>query len=241
MLISNSFEDLSQSLRVLLEANFRAHGGGLLNVDRAEAVGNIEMALAGVLNAFHSLYDAMQKEQPDTDLNWYQHGELAIILTLRNARHHNHANQIRTLYSYHVQEAPNPGRMVQYILIDFPPDDPDGANFDVYASWADMQELFSLPEKVTRLKPSTKSVIEHYLHSENFGGYADYYELPESRIFLNMVPLFVNAGITLMPEIADAIHPTSTEAKSFKSMFSVLGPAKMSKPDINCGPIALVE
>ena len=55
--ISDAFEDLSHALRVLLEAHLRANGG-LLQIDRAEAVGNIEAGLSGVLNAFHSLYDA---------------------------------------------------------------------------------------------------------------------------------------------------------------------------------------
>lgn len=241
MLISNSFDDLSQSLRVLLEANYRAHGGGLLNVDRAEAVGNIEMALAGVLNAFHSLYDAMQKERSDIKLNWYEHGELAFILVLRNARHHNHANKVRTLYSYHAQEAPTPSQIVQYVLIDFPPDDPTATNFDVYVSWADILDLFALPDKTTRLKASTKFVIEGYLNSGKFAEYAEVYQLSERQVFLNLVPLFVNAGIKVTAKIADVIYPNSTEAKSFKSLFSVLGPAKVSQPNVNCGPIALPE
>jgi hypothetical protein len=38
--IGNAFEELSQSLRVLLEANYYARE--LIFVDRAEAIGNIE-------------------------------------------------------------------------------------------------------------------------------------------------------------------------------------------------------
>ena len=59
--IEHAFEELAQGLRVLLEADFKANRGGLLLVDRAEAVGNIENALSSVLNAFHSLYDAIEK------------------------------------------------------------------------------------------------------------------------------------------------------------------------------------
>lgn len=90
--ISDAFESLAHALRVLLEADWHAKVGGLLEVDRAEAVGNIEAALAGVLNAFHSLYDAINKST-DVAIEWYANPELAMILVLRNARHHNHAKK----------------------------------------------------------------------------------------------------------------------------------------------------
>jgi len=90
--IEHSFEDLSQSLRVLLEADFKANRGGLLFVDRAEAVGNIETGLTGVLNSFHSLYDAIGKQLEKSPIDWYKSAPLAIILAIRNARHHNAAN-----------------------------------------------------------------------------------------------------------------------------------------------------
>jgi hypothetical protein len=59
-LITFAFDDLAQSLRVLLEADY--HARRLLFVDRAEAVGNIETALSSVLNAFHSLSDAIDAQ-----------------------------------------------------------------------------------------------------------------------------------------------------------------------------------
>lgn len=52
-LVTDAFEDLSHAFRVLLEADIRANRQGLLQLDRAEAVGNIETALASVMNAFH--------------------------------------------------------------------------------------------------------------------------------------------------------------------------------------------
>lgn len=116
--ITDAFDDFSHSLRVLQEADFRA-ASGLLVVDRAEAVGNIENAWSSVLNAFHSLYDAMEKD-PGYSLDWYAKPELALILVLRNARHHNHARKVRTLYAHYVQEAEKIGRLEMYLLLDFP-------------------------------------------------------------------------------------------------------------------------
>ena len=79
-LIEHAFEELAQSLRILLEADWRANQGGLLMVDRAEAVGNIETALTSVLNALHSLYDAVEKQLGTSPVDWYNTGELATIL-----------------------------------------------------------------------------------------------------------------------------------------------------------------
>ncbi|WP_338943590.1 hypothetical protein [Paraburkholderia sp. 22B1P] len=97
--VSHSFEDLAQALRILLEAHSRAERQGLIRIDRAEATGNIENAVSGVLNAYHSLFDAMSKAQMQPD--WYRTPELALMLVLRNARHHNHARKIRTLYTHY--------------------------------------------------------------------------------------------------------------------------------------------
>ena len=58
-LIDYAYDDLAHGLRVLLEAHIHANHG-LLVTDRAEAVGNIETSLSAVLNAFHSLYDAIE-------------------------------------------------------------------------------------------------------------------------------------------------------------------------------------
>src|SRR5437868_3001109 len=111
-LIDRAFDDLAHILRVLLEADYRANHG-LLFVDRAEAVGNIEIALSSVLNAFHSLYDAIGRQLGEQPINWYNTGALAILLAIRNARHYNKANKIRTLYTYHVQESKRSNRMRQ--------------------------------------------------------------------------------------------------------------------------------
>lgn len=200
-MIDRAFEDLAQSLRVLLEADYRANGGGLLIVDRAEAVGNIEVALSSVLNAFHSLYDAIDRQLGKQPINWYHTGALAIILAIRNARHHNKANKIRTLYTYHADEAVRPDRMEQYVLVDFHSTEEGADTFDVYMSWADLKSLLSLPQNESRLADATRSCIHDYLHSDKFEDYASYYGLDSSRVFFNIVPLFVNAAAAVIPLI----------------------------------------
>jgi len=237
--VTDAFEDLSHALRVLLEADARAHRQGLLQVDRAEAVGNIETALAGVLNAFHSLYDALEKEGHGGLIDWYKTPELATVLILRNARHHNQAKKIRTMYSYYAQEAEKIGRMEMYVLVGFPAEEDGASTFEVYLSWADLKTLLTLPPEDTRIRAPVAQSVRDYLNSAKFLEYATHYELEESRVFFNVVPLFVNAAIKLVPLIKHLVSPRSTESETFLTLFQHILPANTRDHEVNCGPIAL--
>lgn len=238
--ITDAFEDLSHALRVLLEADARAHRQGLLQIDRAEAVGNIETALAAVLNAFHSLYDAMKKEGHGNIVDWHKTPELATVLTLRNARHHNQAKKIRTMYGYYAQEAEKIGRMEMYILVDFPATEDGADTFDVYISWADLKTLLALPSQTTRIREPVAQAIRTYLGTAKFNDYASYYELGEERVFFNVVPLFVNAAVKLVPLIKPFISPRSMEGETYLTLFQHVLPVDTTKHEVNCGPIALM-
>jgi len=238
-LIGHSFEELAQSLRILLEADWRANQGGLLMLDRAEAVGNIETALTSVLNGFHSLYDAIEKQLDTNPIDWYKLGELATILAIRNARHHNKANKIRSLYTYHAQEAENLQHMEQYVLVDYITPDDGADTFDVYVSWADLNRLLSMPKKESRINPDTCNVIKEYLNSSKYSKYATHFELPDSRVFINIVPLIVNAAATIVPLIKQHCSGNSTESAAFSSHFSSVVKADTHNHDVNCGPFVL--
>lgn len=239
--IEHAFEELAQSLRVLLEADFKANRGGLLLVDRAEAVGNIENALSSVLNAFHSLYDAIEKQLGGNPINWYESGPLAIVLAIRNARHHNKANRIRTLYTYHTQEAEQIQHMEQYVLVDFVTPDEGADTFDVYMSWSDLKLLLEMPPSESRVRQPTNIAIREYLDTEKFAEYSNYYGLEESRVFFNIVPLFVNAAATIVPLIKQYCGSGSTESKSFADHFSTVVQADTKYHDVNCGPFVLAK
>ncbi len=238
--ITDAFEDLSHAMRGLLEAHVRANRDGLLRVDRAEAVGNIETNLGSVLNGFHSLHDAMGKSSLKDAIDWYGTSELATILILRNARHHNHASKVRTLYSFYAQEGERIGNLEMYILVDFPALEDGADTFDVYLSWADLERLFRLPQEVTRIRPETANDVQSYLNTNRFPYYAEEYELGEDRIFFNLIPLIVNAGIKLIPLIKSAVKPRSMESEAYLSLFENVEPADTRNHDVNCGPIAFM-
>ena len=238
-LIDHAYDDLAQILRVLLEADYRANREGLIFVDRAEAVGNIEIALGSVLNTFHSLYDAIETQLGHHPIDLYKTGELAVILAIRNARHHNHANKIRTIYTFHAREAAQPDRMSQYVLVDFPSPEEGADTFDVYLSWADLSDLLSMPSIKSRIRNSVREAIEKYLMSNKFHEYAGHYGLDTRFVFFNVVPLIVNAAIIITPLLKEHLTGLSIESKSFISLFEDMPPADTKNPDVNCGPFVL--
>lgn len=238
-LITHAFEDLAQSLRVLLEADARAHRYGLLMTDRHEAVGNIETAVSSVLNAFHSLRDAIQKESGEGAVDWYKVDALAFVCAVRNARHHNKANRIRTVYTYHAQESENPMQLEQYVFVDYPAADETGDTFDVYLSWSDLKSLLDLPRQESRIPSETCDLIRAYIGSEVFDEYCGCYGLPASKVFINLVPLIVNAAVAIVPKIKKMVNGESTESRFFIEHFMTVGKADTHKPEVNCGPFAL--
>ncbi|WMW64043.1 hypothetical protein [Nitratidesulfovibrio liaohensis] len=238
-IVTDAFEEWAHSMRVLFEAHSHAHYGGLLNVDSAEAVGNIEVALSSVLNAFHSMNDILKKIEYDGKIDWYGCPELAIILVLRNARHHNHARKIRTMYTYYFQEAEQVGSMERYVLVNFPL--ADGENtFEVYLSWADLKFLFSISCTETRIKPEVMNKISSYIGCDKFCSYSSYYEVGEDNVFFNIVPLIVNAAIKIVPTISSLMSPRSLEGRTMLNLFCNGTPAKTKEHEVNAGPIAYV-
>ena len=224
LVLTHSFEDLAQTLRVLIESHWKL--SQLITVDRPEAVGTIETAINAVLNAFHSLYDLMRKDL-SAPADWYAIPELCTILAVRNARHHNLANRIRSLYNYHSQESDNPTDSKKYLYIDFPapPEEEGGDCFDVPISWGDIDEMISLPRNKSRLRDGTRELVISYLAADIFESEAANQGIAKDQIFINFVPLVLNAGIAVHPYVKDHIAPDSVEANHFNWHFENIGAA----------------
>ena len=223
-MLTYSFEDLAQAFRVLLESNWKFHT--LMPVDTAEAIGTIETAINAKLNAFHSLYDSML-QNGITTVNWYETPELCTLLAIRNARHHNKANRIRSLYNFHRYESDDPQVPESYFYVDFPaPEEEEGGDcFDIPLSWYDLDIFLSLPKSESRLRPEAVSLIREYLNSVAFEVAANRHHIPKERIFFNFVPLALNAGIALHSHVSPHVRPDSTEAQSFLRHFETVCPA----------------
>ncbi|MCP1183996.1 hypothetical protein [Paenibacillus sp. 1781tsa1] len=171
-----------------------------------------------MVNAIHNFYDAMQKE--GINIDWYSIPELCIMLAIRNARHHNQSNRIRSIYNYHLQNLVEPTIKADYLLVDFPGklvDGKRGGFFKFHISWDDIENFISLPRDQSRLRSGSREMIRNYLNADNFEMKSE--DIPKERIFINVVPLIINAGIYLSPFIDNLIFPKSTESKVFYRIF----------------------
>jgi hypothetical protein len=210
--ITDAFEQLAHALRILPEVQYRAHSY-LLNVDWDEAAGNVESALGAVLNGFHSLADALDKDAPGL-VTPYSEPEIAAVLVLRNARHHNHANKIRTLYTFLRQEPDG-----ACVLVNFPSGEDDAFTSELYISWADLDLLLRMPDRETRIRMPVAKSVREYIRTDRFASHAARYDLAEGRVLLNVFPLIVNAAATVVPRIAHRVSPKSMEGETYLKHF----------------------
>ena len=224
-MLTRSFEDLAQALRILLEANLQLRR--LLSIDRGEAIGTLENAINAKLDAFHNLYDLMQ-QRGLTQPNWYDVPELCTVLAIRNARHHNMANRIRSLFNYHRYESKNPTKPARYLYVDFPapPEEKGGDCFDIPLSWFDLDTFLSLPRSESRLRPPSVTAVREYLNAEAIDRCAKVKRVSKERTFFNLVPLTLNAGIALLPHVKPHVSPDSVEATHFLWHFEHVCPAE---------------
>lgn len=230
-LLDQSFDDLAHALRRLMEADWDARAR-LMAIDRAEAVGNIDSAFTAVLNAFHSIHDILGNAPGSPSTQWFSIGPLALVLAVRNARHHNHANKIRSIYTRHVQEAPSPDEARAYILIDFPREDSFEGAFSMHLSWGDLRTYFDMPSRESFLKESTRETIEEYLGSRSYKTYASDHGCEESQVMFNAIAVVVDAGVAMLPFIADRLHTTSSEGHAYRAMFETSIPSDPRQPVI---------
>lgn len=223
-MLTHSFEDLAQTFRVLLESDWKFKQ--LISVDRPEAVGTLETAINAKLNAFHNLYDLMLQELGNP-IDWYLTPQLCVILAIRNARHHNKANRIRSIYNFHVQTCDSPKDKKQYLYVDFPanPEEDGGDFFDVPLSWSDLDLFLSLPRNESRLRPEARDIVRAYVNADVLEAEAEKIGIDKAQIFFNFVPLTLNAGIAIQPYIKDHVTPDSVESKSFLDLFGSIGAA----------------
>jgi hypothetical protein len=228
-MIAQAFEDLSHAMRVLLEARIGANA--LFTVDYAEAVGNIEAGLSRVLDSFHSLYDAMEKDGIRDRVDWYATPELCVILVLRNARHHNLCSKVRTIFRYHDNIVIPPTKRKKYLIMSFPPGEEDASPMDLPLSLGDLEALLRLPLSESRIGKSTAPLMEDYLSLPVARDAATRARLTVSDMFFDVIPLIVNAGIALHPHIKDRIKHLSTESKHFDWHFAEVLPARMRTPN----------
>lgn len=98
----------------------------------------------------------------------------------------------------------------------------------------------SNPISINNIRKPVKEAILTYIGAAKFQNYASSYELASERVFFNVVPLFVNAAVVLVPLIKHLVSPRSMEGETFLTLFQYVHPADTVNHEVNCGPIALL-
>jgi hypothetical protein len=219
--LNEAHESLAHALRRLTEAHLDLPR--LMPVDRDEAIGNLDQALTGVLEGYHSLYDSIGPSN-SFNINFYGTPETATLLAIRNARHHNAGNRIR---SYPVvllrrRSAPaGPDLIVRY---------PDATSpTPLPLSWSDFADYLQATEKI---RDRSKAGIRAYLGADRMDGYAAMRGSSRDQVFFDVMPLISNAMCATTPRIADALIPHSVEGDEFRSFFSTLRPHRIERHEV---------
>lgn len=222
-MISKRFESLSQALRIFAEQRFRFNQ--LFLIDAPEAVGNLDHAVESILNAFHGLYDAA-KSDAGVVFDFYSDPICALVLRLRNARHHNHANGIRSIYGCARNEEPTE----DYLLIDFPAgENEEGGSFgEYYVAWADVLEVF---ERHRQKYPESIESGQNVIGASVFVPWCAEQGYAPRQMFINIVPILAAAGSACIGALAEHIQPESVEAEAFLNIFQNVETARFQQPD----------
>lgn len=222
-MISGRFESLAQAFRLFGEQSFRFRS--LFLIDAPEAVGNLDHAIDGILNAFHGLYDAVGIEASDA-FSFYDDPLCAFVLRLRNARHHNQANGVRSIYRRARAEA----SPIDYILINFSAGqgEEDGSFIEHYIAWADVRMALALqPAKFASSVAAGREAIK----ADLFESWCGEHGYSERQMFVNLIPMLAAAGSACTAPLMRFIQPQSSEAEAFLNLFSTVEPADFSQQE----------
>lgn len=224
-MISDRFEDFSQSLRVFIEQKHRYRE--LFLVDADEAVGNVELACKSMLDTFASLYDAARAED-QIDFDFYGNPLCCAVLAYRNAKHHNKANGIRSAHKHARQN-----ERQNYLCVDFPAGEGEegGSFIDHFASWSDFSMLLAMETKQSRLRAGSRELIRNRIHADAFEGFAAENNAPLSTVYINMIPIIIGAGSEFIGALRPHITPDTTESKAFVSNFENVAQANFGNPE----------
>lgn len=216
-MLNYAFEDLAHALRRLAEAqvDFKR----LAVIDLGEAVGNLESATTQILSSFHSLYDSTRQTA-----HWHKTPQAYTLLAIRNARHHNTANRIRSYASMarHGQIDRSQAYFIsmydEHLLTSWP------------HSVGDVQELLATPQDVSRISKSRAVSIGKYLNLDGIEKATKKMGINQQRTFFDLMPIITNAVRVALDDLSEHIVPMSDEGRVYIEHFAAMEAISMDNP-----------
>lgn len=195
--VENAISNLANYMRLYVEAQMRF--ASLFDVDREEAIHNMERAFEAKLEAFHTLYDVSKDY-----FQYFDHGDTSALIALRNALHHrDHPLFLGLLSDLWLQGDPNRWNGATFLL---------ARHRMSSGGILSMNAYFKLDDFRLRLDPAAASphgdkflkgekAVQRYnlIHGElAFDAVREAAEnerYPDNQVYVDMMPVFVSAVV----------------------------------------------
>lgn len=193
--IEGAISALANTMRLYGESHMRF--GRLFTVDREEAINNLDRAFEAKLEAFHTLYDVSKALFP-----YFDHGDTALLIALRNAIHHRDHPLFRSLFSrLFLEDRPSRWLGASFLLATYPTLDGTTINTSHYFRLDDFYERLdpsvASPHLDAFLKPNRAKqrfmLIERQLGLATIRQKGSSERYPEDQIYLDLMPIFTSA------------------------------------------------
>jgi len=166
----------------------------LFAIDQEEAIDNLDGAFDAKLEKLHSLYDVMNVVMPG--FRFRSHGDTALHIQIRNARHHNIRGLFKSWNRLMLKEnelRQNLG--AQYLLAGYRLLGGGAVVSEYYLKLTDVHGFYSLPYEENKLKPEQakrqEQAVESGLSFGHIRANAENNGYPLKQVFFNVIPIFM--------------------------------------------------
>lgn len=209
-LVSSAADRLSNALRLYAEASINSKA--LFSVDKEEAIDNLDRAFDGILNGFHSMYDAMIAAK--LELNWHAHGDTAACILVRNARHHNAEGLFDSWNSIMLKRG-GLGRMAgaAFLLVGYQLVGEGGWVSEYYVPFDDFKKRLEMPASRIKDPAAIAALFDRECGFAAIRDQASKERYPANQVYLNMIPIVMNAAT----RVYSTIRAAGVELSGFDS------------------------
>lgn len=190
-----AISNLANTMRLCVEANLRFKE--LFVVDREEAVNNLDRAFEAKLESFHTLYDASKALFP-----YFDYGDTALIIAVRNAIHHRNHPLFRSLYSriFLVKDLSR-WRGASFLLAAHPTTSGAPIRMSHHVLLNDVEVRLDPKLESSYLDTSLKSIkaqqrfatVAEQLSFQSIRDKASRERFPPDQVYLDLMPIFTSA------------------------------------------------
>ena len=232
--IERAISKLANTMRNYVESNMRFEA--LFKVDPEEAIDNVDNGFEMKLERFHTLYDVFKN-----NFRYFDHGETALLIALRNAIHHQNDSLFISLNRRLHLEGSLEGKIGASFLL--------ASHQTAHGGEILMSHYVRLDDLDSRLNPSLNSkyldnflkggkaeqrfeIINDQLRLETIRERALRDSYPVDQVYLDLMPIFVSAVCKVFKAAKEAgLEFKGFDAQTYEKPFVTELDVDLSKLD----------